>query len=193
MAKLDDVSLFIEDESESYKVDVTEYAVEKGEPFTDHVSKRSPDFSISGYILSSNYETSKNKLISIMESGKIIKYVGKMSASNVIITSISSKRSSDVQNGMAIDISLRRIRISTTSWQKASGSKKPVQKPTSQSGKKKPVSKKKPTSTKKYHVTKKGDTYWDLSRKYGSSIPQLRSWNKYPDRRIPIGVKLRVK
>lgn len=188
MAKLDDVTLFIEDESESYKVDVTEYAVEKGEPFTDHVSKRSPDFSISGYILSNNYETSKQKLISIMESGKIVKYVGKMSATNVIITSISGKRSADVQNGMGIDISLRRIRISTTAWQK-----KPIQKPTSNSGKKKPVTKKKPTSKARYHVTKKGNTYWGLSRKYGSSIPQLRKWNGYPDRRIPIGVKLRVK
>ncbi|AOH54490.1 hypothetical protein ABE28_009005 [Peribacillus muralis] len=184
MAKLDNVSLFIETENENYKVDVTEYAVEKGEPFTDHVSKRSPEFTISGYILSSDYETSKKKLISIMESGKIIKYVGKLSASNVVITNISGKRTSNVQNGMGIDISLRRIRISTTSWKK---------KPTNNSGKKKPVSKKKPANKNKYHVTRKGDTYWGLSRKYGSSIPQLRKWNKYPDRRIPIGVKLRVK
>lgn len=188
MAKLGGISLHIEKESENYKVDVTEYAVEKGVPFTDHVSKRSPEFTVTGYIISKKAETDKTKLIDIMNKGKVIKYVGKMSASNVVITNISTGHSSSIKNGMTIDISLKRIRIATTSWQK----KKPIQKKPTESGKKKPVSKK-PPSAKKYHVVKKGDTYWALAKKYGSTVKQLQTWNKYPDRRIPIGVKLRVK
>lgn len=188
MAKLGGVSLHIEKETENYKVDVTEYAVEKGVPFTDHVSKRSPDFTVTGYILSKKFETDKKKLIDIMNNGKVIKYVGKMSASNVVITNISGTHGAAIKNGMTIDITLKRIRIATTSWKK----KKPIQKKPTESGKKKPVSKK-PPSKKKYHVVKKGDTYWALGRKYGSTVNQLRAWNKYPDRRIPVNVKLRVK
>lgn len=188
MAKLGGVSLHVEKETENYKVDVTEYAVEKGEPFTDHVSKRSPEFTLTGYIISKKYETDKKKLIDIMNKGQIVKYVGKMSASNVVITNISGGHTSSVKNGMTFDISLKRIRIATTSWKK----KKPIQKKPTESGKKKPVSKK-PPSTKKYHVVKAGDTYWALARKYKTTVNQLRTWNRYKDRFIPIGVKLRVK
>lgn len=197
MAKLDTVELFIENEDEKHSVVATEYAVEKGEPFTDHVSKRSPEFSISGYIISDNYETDKEKLIKIMESGKIITYVGKMTATNVIILNVGGKHGYSVGNGMEISISLRRVRLTTTPWQKAEPKSKPAQKPPTSGGNKKPVPVKKATpasttSTAKYHVTKKGDTYWGLSNKYGTSIAQLRTWNKYPDTAIPINVKVRV-
>lgn len=188
MAKLGGVTLHIEREDENHRVDVTEYAVEKGVPFTDHVSKRSPEFIITGYIISKKFETDKTKLIDIMNKGKIVKYVGKMSASNVVITNISGAHSSTIKNGMTVIITLKRIRIATTSWKK----KKPIQKKPTESGKKKPVSKK-PPSKKKYHVVKAGDTYWALARKYGTTVNQLRAWNKYPDRRIPQKVKLRVK
>lgn len=188
MAKLDGISLHIEKESENYKVDVTEYAVEKGVPFTDHVSKRSPEFTVTGYIISKKAETDKTKLIDIMNKGKVVKYVGKMSASNVVITNISMGHSSSIKNGMTIDISLKRIRIATTSWQK----KKPIQKKPTESGKKKPVSKK-PASTKKYHTMKKGQTYSYVSKKYGTSIAQLRKFNKWADTKIPIGAKVRYK
>lgn len=44
----------------------------------------------------------------------------------------------------------------------------------------------------KQHETKKGDTYSSISIKYKVSVENLRKWNKYPDTRIPIGVKLIV-
>lgn len=184
MAMLGSVALHIEKEKENYAVNVTEYAVEKGEPYSDHVEKRSPTFSVNGTIIAKNFDAAKNKLIHYMELGFPLKYVGKMSASNVIILSIEGGHSSSISNGMEITINLRRIRIATTSWLKA-------QKPTTESGKKKPVNKK--PSTKKYHVMKKGQTYWYVSKKYGTSISQLRKWNKWPDRKIPIGAKVRYK
>jgi LysM repeat protein len=190
MAKLGDVNLFIEDEDENHSVDATEYGVEKGEPFTDHVSKNSSEFSISGYIISDNFETEKNKLTKKMYSGEIVTYTGKMTASNVIILSVKGKHGSDVANGMGLSISLRRVRMTTSPWQKAPAKEKPAQKPPTSGGKKKPVGK---TKKETYHVIKKGDTYWGLSRKYGTSISQLRTWNKYADTKIPIGVKVRVK
>lgn len=193
MAKLDTIELFIDDESEDHSVKATEYAVERGEPFTDHVSKESSKFSISGYIISDDYEADKEKLIKMMESGKNITYVGKMNASNVIILSVGGKHSSSVANGMGLSVSLRRVRLTTTPWQKAPAISKPAQKPPTSGGSKKPVPAKPSTSTAVYHITKKGDTYWGLSKKYGSSIANLRTWNKYEDTKIPINVKVRVK
>lgn len=194
MAKLGDVRLFIEKESGKHKVEATEYPVEKGEPYTDHVAKRPSEFTITGYILSDNWQTSLNKLLNIMNTGKIVKYVGKTAAYNVIILDISEDHDQNVKNGMAISITLRKIRITKTSWVKAPPKQKPARKLVTTSGKKKPVSKiQKPANQPKYHVIKKGDTYWGLSRKYGTSITQLRAWNKWPDRAIPIGAKARVK
>lgn len=189
MASLDGIQLLIEDEDGDRGVDATSYAVEKGEPFTDHVKKRPKDFSIKGYLLSDNWQADLQKLETAMENGKFLKYVGKNTLTDVIILSIRDGHNSDVANGFAVTISLRKVRITKTSWQKAP----PAAKPVTNTGQKKPVPKTATASPVVYHVVKKGNTYWGLSKKYGTSISQLRTWNKYPDRAIPIGVKLRVK
>lgn len=191
MAKLDTVTLFIEKESESHSVDATAYAVEKGEPFTDHVAKRPSEFSISGYILSNNFDAAKNSLIKSMEIGKVVKYTGKAVFSNVVILDISGEHGEEVKNGMAISIKLRRIRITTTPWQKVPPKTKPVVKPVTQSGKKKPSGTRATQAV--YHTTRKGDTYWGWSKKYGTSITQLRAWNGWPDKKIPVPGLARVK
>ena len=38
-----------------------------------------------------------------------------------------------------------------------------------------------------------GNTYWGWWKQYGTPIQTLRNWNKWPDRRIPIGARARVK
>lgn len=192
MAKLGDVMLFIEKESGSHKIEATMYPVEKGEPFTDHVAKRPSEFGLDGYIFSENWQSELSKLVDMMNNGKIVKYVGKTTANDVIILDVQEDHDQEVANGVAISISLRKIRITQTAWQQAPPQQVPARKPTTQSGQKKPVTATASTSGV-FHVVKKGDTYWGLSKKYGSTIAQLRSWNKYPDRQIPIGVKLRVK
>ncbi len=46
------------------------------------------------------------------------------------------------------------------------------------------------SSQKRTHTIKEGDTYWGLSRKFGVSVDQLRTWNGYPDLGLPIGSEL---
>lgn len=193
LAKLDGIEIFIESEEENHSVNATEYAVEKGEPFTDHVSKNPSSFSLSGYILSDDWETDKEKLVKIMNAGKIINYVGKMSASSVIILDIKGAHGAEIANGMTLNISLRRVRVTTTSWQKSPPKAKPDQKPPTSGGAKKTTPAKPTVAPEKYHVVKKGDTYWGMSGKYGTSIAQLRTWNGWADTKIPIGAKARVK
>lgn len=194
MAKLGDISLFIEKESEKPRVEATEYPVERGEPFTDHVAKRPTEFTITGSILSDNWQSVRDKLVGYMNNGTFLKYVGKTTATDVIILEMPLDYNNSIANGADISITLRKVRVTKTSWVKAAPKQKPQQKPPTTSGKKKTVSKKKKSANAAvYHVIKKGDTYWGLSKKYGSSITQLRAWNKWPDRAIPIGKKARVK
>jgi RHS repeat-associated protein len=42
------------------------------------------------------------------------------------------------------------------------------------------------------HTMKEGQTYNYLSEKYDVSVEQLREWNKFPDRDIPIGAEMAV-
>jgi hypothetical protein len=39
---------------------------------------------------------------------------------------------------------------------------------------------------------KEGQTYSELSEKYDVSVEQLREWNKFPDRKIPVDAKIAV-
>jgi len=180
LARLGNVTLTIEKEDDSGSVDATSYPVEQGIPMTDHVEQKPDEFSLSGVLVGSSYKSDYEYLRKCMKSGTIITYVGRNIAKNVIIVSISGTMDASISNGREVSISLKQIRIASTPWVKVKNS-----------GKKKPVTNK-PTKAV-YHVTKKGDTYWDCWKWYGTSIAQLRAWNKYPDRRIPIGIKLRVK
>lgn len=191
MAKLGSINLFVEDESYSESVTATAYPVEKGVAFTDHVERNPKSISLKVFLSGSQANDTLAKLRTQMQKGTIVKYVGRATASNVIILTLDHTRNA-IKNGFELSITLREVRIAKSPWVKAKKKQKPNRKPTDNTGKKKPTTKKS-RGTARYHLTRSGDTYWDLSRKYGTSIPQLRTWNRYPDRRIPIGVKLRVK
>ncbi len=129
----------------------------------------------------------------MMNLGEVVKYVGKTSANDVIIRDIADDYSSEIENGFAFMISLQKVRITKTAWIKVPPKQKPVQKPVTNSGKKKPVQKKPRPNPVVYVVIKRGMTYWALGKKYNVSIQQLRDWNGYKDRFLPIGKKLRVR
>ncbi|MGN8233238.1 LysM peptidoglycan-binding domain-containing protein [Priestia flexa] len=185
MARLGNINIFVEKEDDTASVDATSYPVEKGIPLTDHVEEKPDEFSLTGSLTGSNYEADYEYLRKCMKSGTILTFVGRNVAKDVIILDMSGSVDASIANGKNVSIKLRKIRIATTPWVKVqnSGKKKPVT----------PASTAKPASAAVYHLVKKGDTYWMCWKKYGTSIAQLRLWNKYPDRRIPIGVKLRVR
>lgn len=191
MAKLGSVKVFVEDEQETHSVDATKFPVEKGVPFTDHVSKNPSEFSMTGYLLEKTWQADRDKIIKMMEKGQIIKYVGKTTASNVVILSVSGKHSAEIKQGMTLNFSLRKIRVTDNAWDKANKKDKPAVKPKTKNGKKQPAGDKESKET--YHTVKSGDTYSGLAKKYGTTVAKLREWNKYPDRQIPVGSKLRVK
>lgn len=188
MAKLGKVYLNVIEEGISESVKVTEYPVEEGSPISDHVERTSPKLSFDAQLLGKDYLGRLGTLRDYMNNGTIINYVGRAIATAVVITDINRVHNSNIRNGVALTINVQKIRLSKSPW-----IKKKAQKPVTRGGKKKPTAKKPRSSPKRYHRVKRGETYWLMNIKYGTSISQLRKWNKYPDRRIPIGVKLRVK
>jgi LysM repeat protein len=187
MGKLAGYTIANIQESFANTVDVTSYPTEKGLPITDNVKRQPKTFSITGKILGKTNADAVNiynALEKLQNVGNVVSYVGRTTAKNVVITSMQPTFDSTISNGMGITIELQEIRMASSPYI--------VKKTTVKSAGKKTTSNTKTTQAV-YHVTKKGDTYWGMSRTYGTSIAQLRAWNKYPDTKIPIGVKLRVK
>lgn len=185
MGKLGSVKLTILNEALSTSIDATTYPVEKGSPITDHIQQKPQTLDIQGVIVGKSYIQNMQKLRDNMRAGKVLKYVGRFTANNVIILDISDNRKSEMKNGSEISIKLQYIRFATNSFKK--------KKETKNSGKKQPVSKTPSKTTKKYHTVKKGDTYWGIGKKYGVSVSQLLKFNKWPAKSLPIGVKVRYK
>lgn len=191
MAKIGNYKIDSMQESFSASVNVTSYPVEKGLPLNDSVQRNPKTFSLSGKILDSkkqkDSETKAKKLENAMNNATLLKYVGRIKASNVLITNFGGSYDATVGNGFSFNMDLQQVRIAKTPYAKKKTKKK-------KSGKK-TVSKKNVNSStkKKYHVVKKGDTYWGCAKKYGTTVAALRKLNPWPDRKIPIGVKMRIR
>ena len=186
MARIDKYKIDNMQESTANSVTTTSYPVEKGFPITDSVQRQPKTYSVSGRIVRKSEkeaETVATAIENLQNKGKMVKYVGRIKASDVLITNFSRNYDSTIANGFSMSLEMQQIRIAKTPFVKKKTKKKV-------SGKK---SVKKKSDGPVYHKVKKGDTYWGCWKKYGTPIDTLRKWNKYPDRRIPIGVKLRVK
>lgn len=184
MAKLAGIPIVNEQETFSPQIEATQYPVEKGAAISDHVQRGARTINVSGSIISHSAESYYNKLLKYAEKGDLVTYVGRMTAKNYIIAGMPKTYTSDLANGMGITIDLIEVSIAKSPFV--------VKKTkTNNKSKKEKVVKKNPS--KKYHKVKKGDTYWALSKKYGTPLKNILSWNKWPPRAIPIGVNVRVK
>lgn len=179
VATINSVKLVNTNESESSPFTITDNPVETGSPVSDHVQRETKTLEISGFLLGATAEKDYATLKSYAEKGTIVSFRGRVYFKNVIISNLS-KSYNTIKNGFEITVSLRDLRRASTPWVKKKSS-----------GKKQPVKSKKSPGT--YITVKKGDCYWKWWKRYGTSIAQLRKWNKWPDRRIPIGKRARVK
>ncbi|HFK7038839.1 hypothetical protein AWL03_14525 [Listeria monocytogenes] len=181
VATIGSVKLVNTNESETSPFTITDNPVETGSPVSDHVQRETKTLEISGFLLGANAEKDYATLKGYAEKGTIVTYQGRVYFKNVLISNLS-KNYNTVKNGFEITVSLRDLRRASTPW---------VRKKKKSSGKKQSSKTKKSAGT--YITVKKGDCYWKWWKRYGTSIAQLRKWNKWPDRRIPIGKRARVK
>lgn len=152
MALLNNIYVFVEDESVEYSGESTSHPVEKGIELTDHY-KRSPiEISISGKIVDNKKEKAAdilNKLNKLRDQGSLIKYVGRISLGNMQIQNISVTSTYKNWGGYDVEISLKEIRIAKSAYDAAKSAKLAAQ--ASQGD-----------NSKVFHVVKKGDCVWSL-------------------------------
>ncbi|KRK40793.1 LysM peptidoglycan-binding domain-containing protein [Loigolactobacillus bifermentans] len=176
------LELFVESEHEMIDNIIAQHPVQRGQPMIDHTQRESKTWDFEGKIMAGNQHLVDNKftqLLTWQEQGVILSYNGAIHHPNLIISHLEKTYDEGgYSNAVKFSISLTNIRIANTSFVKAKhvGAKAPT----------------KPKSPGKYVTVVAGNTYWGWWQKYGTPIQTLRNWNKWPDRRIPIGVKARV-
>ena len=174
MALLNNQYIHVVDEQVSRGVQVTEHAVEKGFPITDNVKPEAKTLSITGVIVKVDNTPAKT-IVSSLESyhqkGKYVKYVGRNTMSNALITSFETGYTNQIAGGCTFSMEIKQVRIAKAAY---------VAKGNKVTGKQTQVTKKK-TTAKKYHTVKKGDTLWAIAKKYygnGAQYTKIYNANK---------------
>lgn len=177
------IKISAETEDEDLALKVSQYPVQSGNAITDHVQQESETWSLEGKIYGKNtadVDKKYQQLLNWSNSGTLLRYDGAIHHGNMMITSLhKTYDSGGFTNAIKFNMELQYVAVVKTSFTKAKhvGPKKP-----------------KPAKSKGTYVTvRAGNTYWGWWVKYGTPIQTLRNWNHWPDRRIPIGARARVK
>lgn len=199
MALFNNMYVLVEKESVNNTYDITENKVEKGLPLTDHVERKAITFSVDAILLDDDKGNTAynqyNKLKTWANSGTIIKFVGR-NVLDVAITSISKNNDYKISNGASVSISMKEIRMGKNSYTQTKTSKQVTNKNTSKTTTSKSSSKSSATTkTSNYttHTVRKGETLWYISKKYGTTVANIKSLNKLKSDLIKIGQKLVVR
>lgn len=189
------VWLFNISETNETDVNVSTNAVAKGQYINFYTQSQPRVRSISavlyppmfGYDLDDKAELYKQyrKLEKWAADGTELAWHGYHQSKHTVFTQVSSSHDNTSSNTIPVSIAFQDV-----NWAKSNISSKKAK--SNSSG---PKTAKKGTRTKKtnYPRIKKGDTYWRLHKTYGTSIADLRKWNGWPDNKLPIGKKVRVK
>lgn len=175
MALINNYYVHVTDEQVGRGVQVTEHAVEKGFPITDNVKPEAKVLSLTGMIVKADNTPAKtiiDSLESYHQKGKYVKYVGRNSMSNALITKFDTGYTNQITGGCTFSMEIKQVRIAKAAYV-AQGNKV--------TGKQTQVTKKKTSTAKKYHTVKKGDTLWAIAKKYygnGNQYKKIFNENK---------------
>lgn len=154
MALINGLYIFVEDESRTYSVNVTEHTVEAGISISDHVKRNAMTLSIAGEIVGKNSASIQAQIMQMHHNGIVCKYSGRTALANCLITEFSTGHPNNIWGGCSFSMTLKEIRTAKTSY------KKPTTKSTNKTGTQQVTVKSKITYV--YHTVKKGDTVWAL-------------------------------
>jgi LysM repeat protein len=160
---------------------VAQNPVEDGSAITDHISLNSDTGQISGNLLGDGgVNKDAQDYLAILEKwqnqGTQLKYYGRYFLNPIVISNVSQTFDQTL-NAVKITLNWTVLHIVPAPSQAAVAVKKPVAS----------------ANNGTYVTVVAGNTYWGWMMKYGTSIAQLESWNKWPATLIPIGAKARVK
>jgi len=115
MATLDGYTITVETETPGYEVNITSQPVEKGVDVSDHVQPKARTLELAGRVVGPDAAKIHAYLIKTMESGQIVKYVGR-TLFNGLISSFSAPRDYKIADGFTFSLSLVEIRLATSSY-----------------------------------------------------------------------------
>lgn len=174
MALINDIYVFVENESVRREAQVSQHPVEEGIDLTDHV-KRSPIIlSLTGAIVGDGYEDDVLNLDKMQRSGELIEYVGVNLLSDAVITSFATEHTGEIRGGCRFSMEIHEIRIAASPFVSGSGNvgTQQVEEHTGVSGT--------ASSVRTYEV-QSGDTLWHLAEVYygsGSQFPVIFNANR---------------
>ncbi|MBU5285063.1 LysM peptidoglycan-binding domain-containing protein [Weissella confusa] len=186
MARFDDgkghsVEVFTLSEHEEISMDVSTHPVEDGSPITDHSQMQSKTFRFSGWIHGNNQsevDAKYNQLQDWARSADLVTYSGAIRHNGMLISNLTKDYDDGgFQNVVKFSLDLTAVFTVKVTWNKNVNAGKKQASP--------------PAGV--YVTVVAGNTYWGWWVQYGTSIDQLRAWNGWPDRFIPIGARARVK
>lgn len=186
------VFLFEYNVAEENDADVTQVAIDSGAPTTDHSQISGKTNSITAWITGKTrkeIDKSYSQILSWESNGNEVHYSGSIYWNHAWISAFGKTYDQPYTNVLQVTFTLtyaQKAKITTTAKKKKKARPKKAKK-------KATGGKKKAKSTKKYVKVKKGNTYWGFMMKYGTKVSTLEKWNPWAARRIPIGVKCRVK
>jgi LysM repeat protein len=177
-----------ENEEETISNKVAQYPIQttnpaNNNPITNHTQRESKGWTFDGKVYGANQAevTARwNIMQAWQQAGTPLTYTGAIYHKNILIQElVKTYDEGGFKNAVKFNVTLTNVSFVVSSFVKATNT-----------GFKKPS----PPATPGVWITvKAGNTYWGWWQKYGTSINQLRAWNKWPDRRIPIGARARVK
>lgn len=176
MALLNNYYIFVEKEKITRGVDVTSHPVESGINISDNVKRNAITLSISGKIVNvgkTKASTILNAIVKLHQSGKYVKFQGRNTLSNALITSFDTEHTAEINGGCAFEMEIKEVRIAKSAY-KASAKKSTTTKQV--------TSKKTNTKSKKrYYTVKTGDCLWSIAQKYygnGAQYTKIYKANK---------------
>ena len=183
------VHLLVEKESWQRDVEIPQYAVESGKKISDHVEQKPKVLTLTGVIFADKKHKISEKINGLARyerDGKKLTYVGRRTGTNFLINRFSYESEAIIGNGHRFSITLQEVRI--VAKQGKTKKKSAKSKTNAGSQQTKGGSGNNPDS----HTVRSGDTYIALAKKYGTTWQKLYELNKYPARKIPIGVELKL-
>ena len=167
MATINNLYVFVEDESINHNGESTSHPVEQGIDITDHYQRKPVELSLKGRIVDQGNNKAPDILSELKElqkSGSLITYQGRNNMKNLQIQDFSTSHPYTNWGGCDFNMTLKEVRIAKptyTAEKKNNAGTQQVEK-----GENKNV----------YHTVKKGDCVWNLvTKKYKSLEP------KYPN------------
>ncbi|WP_461243679.1 LysM peptidoglycan-binding domain-containing protein [Secundilactobacillus muriivasis] len=189
-------------ESETTTTDITTNALSPGQ-YVNHYTQTTPpqrqfDGKLGGSSISevAGLKKQLDMLKRWAANGtEVEQHHGQRSTNSATITSVAANFDAPRDNAVPISLALQDVKWASSDVKKSSGSTTTKKKPNDTGEKSTTKGDRKTTKPKagSYLTIKKGDTYWGYHLKFGTSIAKLRSWNGFPDTKLPVGKKIRVK